>query len=98
MFIAELIIAWTIISNLIKFDKIFKSVNVFLNEAKPKIREITEIGRKISEQLVELVPIWVENIKTACINLVLQNLKSVLAGFGIWAIREHLKKRYKLGL
>ena len=98
VFIAELIIAGAILAVLLKLNKKFKETNIFIEEAKPKIKDITEICFKISEQLVELAPIWVEKIKITVINFALQNIKSVLAWFGIWAIRQYLNKRYKLGL
>ena len=98
VFTAELIIAFTLMSCLLKWDKVFNDTDLFLKEAKPKIRDIMQIGRNISEQLVELVPMWVDNVKETLIKIAVQNMKNMLTGFGIWAIRYYLKKHHKLGL
>ncbi len=98
VFVAELIIAAAIVTKLLKLNRIFRETNLFLEDAKPKIKDISSICYKISCQLVDLAPIWVENIKIAVLKFILQNIKSMLTGLGIWAIREYLKKQYKLGL
>ena len=63
VFIAELIIAYTIISKLVQFDKMILETNAFVVEANPKIKEITRLVRKISDQIAELVPMYVEKLK-----------------------------------
>lgn len=92
VFIAELIITCSIISYLLKWDKIIVETNNFVNEAQPKIKDICETGRKISEQLTELAPFFVENVKNFFIKLAIDNFKSMMTGFGIWAIRQYLKR------
>ena len=78
VFIAELVIAWAVISHFIKWGKTFREVSNFLEEARPQIKSIIETNRKISEQLVELAPIWVDNVKNAFTNFALKNIKSLL--------------------
>ena len=92
VFIAELVIAISLILHFIKLSKMFRMYNSILEEAKPQIKSITETGRKISEQLTELTPIFVDNIKNAVIKLVISNLKSALTGFLLLTIRQRLKK------
>lgn len=80
VFIAELIIAVTIFLSLFRWSKIFNNANVFLNEAKPKIQEIVQTSRKISEQLAELAPIWVEDIKGKVSSIIIGQVKNILTG------------------
>ena len=98
VFLAELVITCSVVSHLLKWDKIIIGADEFIDEAKPKIREIAKISRKISEQLIELTPIFVENIKNFFIKLALENIKSLLAGVGVWVAKEYIKKHYKIGL
>lgn len=90
--LAEFIIAAEVIGQLIKWNKIFKEANLFLDEVKPKIKDIAQICLKISEQLKELAPIWVDKFKITVFNMAVSNLKNMLIGIGIWAIRQSLKK------
>ena len=60
VFIAELIIVFAILFNLIKFDAYINKTNELLVEAKPKIEEVMKLVHGISEQILELTPIWVE--------------------------------------
>ena len=92
VFIAEIIITAAILIHLAKWSKTFEDLNGFLDEAKPKLKYISKIGLKISEQLTELAPIWVDNLKTAFWKQILNTLKGVLAGSLLWK----LKKRFKI--
>ena len=52
VFIAELIIAITILQNLIKLDKCIIQLDETISEAKPSIKDISSLLRKISKQWV----------------------------------------------
>ncbi len=53
VFIAELIVAFTIIKKLLEFDKLILNANEIIVEAKSKIKEIGYLIKKISSQYVE---------------------------------------------
>lgn len=93
VFIAEIIIAAAIVINLIKIDKVFYLYNQLLEEIKPEIKDILSIARKISEQVLELAPIIVEKIKSVFINIIKDQLKSVLAGLTFFAVKKEVEKR-----
>ena len=80
VFIAELIIAGTIISHLMNWSKTFREYSNFLEEEKADIKSIMETSRKISEQLTELAPMCVENVKKILLEIALKNIKNVLVG------------------
>ena len=92
VFIAELIIASAILIYLFKMSKLFREYNSLLEELKPKIADLLKIGTKISEQLVELAPIFVEKIKSIFNNLVIGQLKNLLAGVTFWLVKTEVEK------
>ena len=98
VFIAELIIAGTILINLFKWSKIFKATNEFLTEANPKIKDIMEIGEKISEQMVEFSPIIVEKFKIFSLKFLLDNLKGFMAGILLLSLKRKFKIKRIRGL
>lgn len=89
---AEFIIAAEIMGQLFKWNKIFKETNLFLDEAKPKIKDISRISLKISEQLKELAPYWITIVRKFFINILTNNIKNALLGLFIWSVRKKLKK------
>ena len=96
VFIAELVISGTIISHLIKWGKLFREWNEFLDEEKSNIRSITETARKISEQLMELAPMCVENIKRIFAEIAIKNIKNMLVGILIWTVKRQIKNKKQL--
>ena len=93
VFIAELIIAITLVLNLIKLDKVFIKYNELLDSAKPSIKELLITVRKISEQLVEFAPIIVENIKSALINIVMGQVKNTIGALTFWLVKKEVEKQ-----
>jgi hypothetical protein len=91
--IAEVIIALFVITNLVKLDKILNSANIFLEEVKPKIKDIMQIVRKLSEQMIELAPIVRGKIKSVINKMVIDQLKSLLAGLTFWIVKTEVEKR-----
>ena len=95
VFIAELIIVFAILFNLIKFDIYINRTNKLLVEAKPKIQEIMELVHGISEQIKELTPIWVEKFREVRNMLVRKQLESLMSSILFWAINIKVIKRFK---
>lgn len=95
VFIAEIIIVFAILFNLIKFDIYINRTNELLVEAKPKIQEIMELVHGISEQIKELTPIWVEKFREVRNMLVRKQLESLMSSILFWAINIKVIKRFK---
>ena len=95
VFIAELIIVFAILFNLIKFDIYINKTNEFLIEAKPKIQEITELVHGISEQVRELTPIWVEKFREVRNMFVRKQLESLMSSVLFWVINIMVIKRVR---
>ena len=93
VFIAEVIIALFVITSLVKLDKILNSANIFLEEVKPKIKDIMQIVRKLSEQMIELAPIVRGKIKSVINKMVIDQLKSLLTGLTFWLVKTEVEKR-----
>ena len=92
VFIAELIIAFTIIIGLLNFDKSINLYNSFIEQAKPDIKDIMLSCRKLSEQLIKLAPIAVNKIKAFITNLILGQLKSALGALTFWMVKKEVEK------
>ena len=95
VFIAELIIAFTVVSNLVKLDKRINESILFLEEAKPKLKELLEIVKKISEQLLELIPVWIENLKQQRDKIILNQTRSLISGILFWSINIKVINRLR---
>ncbi len=95
VFISELIIGYTIISNLIKLDLRILAVNEFWTEANPKIKEISRLTRKISEQIAELVPVYVEKFRELRNKIMLAKLESLIALILFWSINIKVIKKIR---
>ena len=95
VFIAELIIAFTVVSNLVKLDKRINESVLFLEEAKPKLKELLEIVKKISEQLLELIPVWVENLKKERDKIILEQTRSLISTILFWSINIKVINRLR---
>ena len=95
VFIAELIIVFAILFNLIKFDIYINRTNELLIEAKPKIQEIMELVHGISEQVRELTPIWVEKFREVRNMFVRKQLESLMSSILFWAINIKVIKRFE---
>lgn len=95
VFIAELIIAGTILIYLFKTSKLLNEYNSLLTELKPKIKDLLNTCTKISEQLVELAPIFVEKIKSFFMNIIIGQFKNALAGLTFWLVKTEVEKHAK---
>lgn len=95
VFISEVIIAFTIIFHLMKLDKYFIEVSEFITVAKPKIKEISVLTKGISEQLAELAPVWVQNLKELRNKIILAKLESLISAILFWSINIKVIKKFK---
>ncbi len=80
VFIAELIIAITIMQNLLKLDKVVLELDAKLLASKTGIRDISELARKISEQWQILAQDFVDKTKRDSEELLLRQLSKLLVG------------------
>lgn len=94
VFIAEIVIACALISVFVKLDKKIRLWNEILDEIKPKIKDITEIAKKISEQMLEFAPIVAEKVKSILYKIVADQFKSMLAGFTFWLVKKEVEKKF----
>ena len=82
VFVAELIIAFTVFSALRRWSKKVNELNLTLSYLKPSIKDICELTRKISEQLVEFSERFVEKINSKGEELVIRQIsRMVLSAF-----------------
>ena len=82
VFIAEIIITVYVIQNLLRFDRFIINFDKKLISAKPEIKDICDLSRKISEQIIELTQMYTDKIKEkqedATIRFIIKILTSVL--------------------
>ena len=81
VFIAEIIIAITLFQVLLRLDKAVLDLNETVVLAKPGIKDISELVRKISEQYKELSKQFVQKVTRNSEEVVLTRLFKVLLGF-----------------
>ena len=96
VFLAELVLVFTLIFNLIKLDIYINKTNEILTATKPKIQEVMSLVSGISEQVRELVPIWVEKLYDLRNRIIRKQLESLMSTILFWGINfkvvKHLKK------
>ena len=95
VFIAELIIAFTMVSNLVKLDKRINEAANFLEEAAPKIQDLLNITQKITEQVLELIPVWIENLKQQRDKIILNQTRSLISTILFWSINIKVINRLR---
>ncbi len=95
VFISQLIIAFTIIFHLVKMDNKIKSWNTFLDEAKPKIKDIMVLAREISIQMTELAPVFVENLITIRNNIIRSRIETLISMILFWSLNFKIAKKIK---
>ena len=91
VFIAEIIIAIFLFFYFAKWSKIFRETSQFITEINPKIKDIMEIGTKISEQMPEMASVYVEKVKNFSAKILLDNIKGLLVGFLLISFRKKMK-------
>jgi hypothetical protein len=78
VFIAEIIIAITILQNLLRLDKAVIELNETVLLAQPGIKDIANLSKNISEQAVEISEQFVKKIKQEQEDAVLKQLSKLL--------------------
>ena len=78
VFIAELIIAVTIIQYLLKLDRLVLDTNTQLIKLNPEVKEISVLVRKISEQIIFLTKDFVEKTKKNGEDALLKQFSKIL--------------------
>ena len=94
VFLAEIIIAATVLTHFVKFDKSISEWSDFIEDINPQISEIMKTYREISEKLLELAPKLIEKIKDFGIKLCIEQLKTMLAGLTFWTVKKEVEKRF----
>ncbi len=92
VFLAELIIALTLVISLVKLDRKVNDINNFLDEAQPSIKKILILMRQISKQLLILAPIFVRQIKSFISDLIMGQVKSLAGGLTFWLVKKEVEK------
>ncbi len=95
VFIAELIITTAIITNLLKLDRTLNRANAYIEKINPEIRTILSLIEKISAQILELTPDWVEKFRQIRNKIILNQIKSLIAGFLFWSINIKVIKKLR---
>ena len=78
VFIAELIIAYTLITKLMALDKLILEYNETFTAIKPGIRDVGYLIKKISSQMIEFSYDFVEKIKQEQENSVIRQLNKIV--------------------
>ena len=95
VFIAEIIIMLACLSNLINFDNKINAFNKIICKNQSKIKEIMVLIKGISEQILELSPIWVEKIKTIRNSIFEKQVNSIISNILFWYINIKMAKFLK---
>ena len=95
VFIAELIIALTVILSLLRFDIAINKTIELIEETRPKIKDVCELFRKISEQIYELTPIFIEQLIQKRDEIILTQLKSLMASLIFCGINIKIVKKIR---
>ena len=95
VFIAELIIAITIIQNLIKFDNKILSLNTYLSEIKPSIADISNLSKKISGQMIILSQDFIDKTKENSEDILWKYLSKLLISLLIISLNFKVIKQIR---
>ena len=93
VFMAELVIACAIIINLIKLDKCIIKYNAFITDIQPKIKDIAELIRLLSEQAIEFANHYSDRIKLFFKNIVFNQMQNILSAITFWAVKSTIEKK-----
>ncbi len=95
VFIAEIIIAFTVFNSLFKLDiKINKLSEALINK-RADIKDITALAKAISEQLKELSEEFVDNFNEKKEEIILSLVKSLMSAILFWSINIKVVKRLR---
>ena len=77
---------------MIKLDKVINRYNVFIEEAKPLIKEMLQTTRQLSEEFLKLTPKIVEKIKLFAMNFAKDQLKNLVGTMIFWLVKTEVEK------
>jgi hypothetical protein len=92
VFMAELVLAFALIMYLLKLSKMFNKYTSIISELNPKIKEIMELCRKISEQMLEFAPIIVNTIKNTIRDIIIGQIKNLVSALTFWVVKGNVEK------
>ncbi len=95
VFIAELIIAISAIMYLLKLNKKILVYNDIIADAKPKIKEIFVLIKGLSEQILELIPEYIENMKRKFEDKLFAKLQVLLTSLLVWKLNIKLIRKIR---
>lgn len=95
VFIAELIIAFTVFNSLFKLDIKINKFNETLINKRADIKDITALAKGISEQLKELSEEFVDNFNEKKEEIILSLVKSLMSAILFWSINIKVVKRLR---
>lgn len=95
VFIAEIIIAISVVLNLLRLDKAVLNLNETIEVINPEVKEICTLGRKISSQLKELSQRFTEKVKDEREKFLTDKLVSVLLGALVWKMNIKAIKKFR---
>ena len=95
VFIAELVILFSLISALLRLDKMLISLDKTVTETKPGIKDIGQLVCKISEQWVELAEDWVESVKEKEEDMLIRQINKMLIAILLWKINSKHITRFR---
>ena len=95
VFIAEIIIAITIIKKLFEIDKKVIDLDNTISQAKPNITDISVLCRKISEQFIELTHKFVKDLKIGSEDFSLKILSKLLIALILLKINSKTINRFR---
>ena len=89
VFLAEVVIAITVIQALLKLDKKVQEYDEIITLAKPTIIDIVELARKVSEQYIKLTKQNIEKIHKSSEEYALNKLFKI--SIGLLFIKSNIK-------
>lgn len=95
VFIAEIIIAISVILNLLRLDKAVLNLSETIDVINPEVKEICTLGRKISFQLKELSQRFTQKVKDEREKFLTDKLVSVLLGALVWKMNIKAIKKFR---
>lgn len=95
VFIAELIIAFSLFNSLLNLDVKINKFNETLINKRAGIKDITTLAKAISEQLKELSEEFVDNLNEKKEEIILSLVKSLMSTILFWSINIKVVKRLR---
>ena len=95
VFISELIIAFAIIINLLKLNKLIVKMNSAIEVSKPTIKDIAELIKKISAQMISISETYVDKFNKEKEKFILNQVKNLMTTLLFWKINIKILKIFR---